>query len=186
MSVRVAPIVVLRRTVGRSLTKNENRVDTARGSVVCSVRRRESGATVRTPSGDERRPVMGPAVRRIMVPAAVMLLAGTVWAQGAKPLKNCSPDSVVSGTVCMDTYEASVWRLPNPTTTNKSLVSKIQQGKATAADLAKGGATQLGVSSADHAPCAASGQNCTDDIYAVSLPSVLPSANVTWFQAQAA
>jgi formylglycine-generating enzyme required for sulfatase activity len=126
------------------------------------------------------------ALREVAVSAALILLAGTAWAQDAKPLKKCPADAVVSGTVCMDTYEGSVWRVPNPTTTNKSLVSKIQQGKATAADLAKGGATQLGVSSADYAPCAASGQNCTDDIYAVSLPGVLPSANVTWFQAQSA
>src|SRR5262249_34248296 len=38
----------------------------------------------------------------------------------------------------------------------------------------------------DYAPCADSGQNCTDDIYAVSLPGMTPSANITWFQAQAA
>ncbi len=31
-----------------------------------------------------------------------------------------------------------------------------------------------------------SGQNCADDIYAASLPGVPPSANITWFQAQAA
>ena len=84
------------------------------------------------------------------------------------------PDAVVAGTVCMDTYEASVWRVLNPATTNKGLVKKIQQGKATLADLAKGGATQLGVSSDDYAPCVDSGQNCTDDIYAVSLPGVTP------------
>jgi hypothetical protein len=40
---------------------------------------------------------------------------------------------VVSGAGCMDKYEASVWRVPNPTTTNKGLVAKTQQGKATAA-----------------------------------------------------
>ena len=51
----------------------------------------------------------------------------------------------MSGTVCMDKYEASVWRVPDPTAANKSLVKKIQQGKATAATLAAGGATQLGV-----------------------------------------
>jgi len=77
--------------------------------------------------------------REITVSAACALLAGTAWAQGTKPLKTCPLDSVVSGTVCMDKYEASVWRVPNPTTTNKSLVSKIQQGKATAADLTAGG-----------------------------------------------
>jgi formylglycine-generating enzyme required for sulfatase activity len=42
------------------------------------------------------------------------------------------------------------------------------------------------VSSDDYAPCADSGQNCTDDIYAVSLPGLTPSANITWFQAQLA
>src|SRR5262249_31791756 len=110
--------------------------------------------TVRKPSGDERRRMMRPALRGITMSAAVTLLAGTAGAQGAKPLKKCPADSVVSGTVCMDTYEASVWRVPGPTTINKSLVSKIQQGKATAADLAKGGATQLGVAGHDYAPCA--------------------------------
>ncbi len=126
------------------------------------------------------------AVRGFTVSAALTLLAGTAWAQGAKPLKKCPLDAVVAGTVCMDTYEASVWRVPGPTTINKSLVKKIQDGKATAALLTAGGATQLGVSSDDYAPCADSGQNCTDDIYAVSLPGVTPSSRMTWFQAQAA
>ena len=69
---------------------------------------------------------------------------------------------------------------------NKKLVKKIQQGKATAADLTDGGATQLGTAGDDYAPCADSGQNCSDDIYAVSLPGVTPSAYITWFQAQQA
>jgi hypothetical protein len=108
-------------------------------------------------------------------------------AQGAKPLKRCALDSVVSGTVCMDTYEASVWRVPNATTTNAGLVKRIQAGTAPAAALTAGGATQLGIGLTDnYAPCADSGQNCADDIYAASLPGVPPSANLTWFQAQAA
>jgi formylglycine-generating enzyme required for sulfatase activity len=121
-----------------------------------------------------------------MVSAAVVLLASTAGAQGAKPLTKCAPDAVVSGTVCMDKFEASVWRVALPATANKGLVKKIQQGKATLADLAKGGATQLGVASDDYAPCADSGQNCTNDIYAVSLPGVTPARSVTWFQAQVA
>jgi formylglycine-generating enzyme required for sulfatase activity len=53
--------------------------------------------------------------------------------------------------------------------------------------LAAGGATQLGVRNRDdYAPCADSGQSCTDDVYAVSLPAVPPSVAITWFQAQAA
>ncbi len=38
----------------------------------------------------------------------------------------------------------------------------------------------------DYAPCAKNGQNCANDIYAVSLPAVTPSAFITWFQAQEA
>jgi len=101
------------------------------------------------------------------------------------PLRRCAPDAVVAGTVCLDRYEASVWRVPNPTTTNASLVKKIQLGRATPADLTAGGATQLGVA-VDYTPCTDNGQNCANDIYAVSLPSELPSARITWFQAQEA
>jgi Sulfatase-modifying factor enzyme 1 len=126
------------------------------------------------------------AMRGIMVSALLVLPAGAVIAQGAKPLEKCPDDAVVSGTVCMDKYEASVWRVPVPTTINKNLVMRIRQGKATAADLQKGGATQLGVVGPDYAPCDEGGQFCADDIFAVSVPGVLPSANITWFQAQAA
>jgi formylglycine-generating enzyme required for sulfatase activity len=76
--------------------------------------------------------------------------------------------------------------VPNPTTTNAILVRKIQLGRATEVDLTAGGATQLGSESDDYAPCTDNGQNCADDIYAVSLPSQIPSAFVTWFQAQEA
>jgi hypothetical protein len=126
------------------------------------------------------------AIRTMAVAASVALGASAAGAQGARPLKKCPPDAVVSGTVCMDKYEASVWRVPDPLGANKGLVKKIQKGKAKAGDLPKGGATHLGLASDDYAPCADSGQNCTDDIYAVSLPGVLPSAFATWFQAQAA
>ena len=100
------------------------------------------------------------------------------------PVRRCAPDAVVAGTVCLDRYEASVWRVPDPTT-NAVLVRKIQLGIATRADLTAGGATQLGLVG-DYAPCARNGQNCTNDIYAVSLPSEIPSTDITWFQAQEA
>jgi formylglycine-generating enzyme required for sulfatase activity len=104
----------------------------------------------------------------------------------AIPLKKCPNDAVVSGTVCMDRYEASVWRVPDPGVANKALVKKIQQGKATVADLTKGGATQLGIAGDDYDPCSDSGQNCADDIYAVSIAGVKPARALTWFQAVAA
>jgi hypothetical protein len=122
------------------------------------------------------------------VAAAVLLLAGTADAAGppSGPLKKCPVDAVVSGAGCMDKYEASVWRVPNPTTANKGLVGQIQSGRATVAALTAGGATLLGTASDDYEPCADSGQNCANDIYAVSLPNLTPSANITWFQAQQA
>ena len=132
---------------------------------------------------------MGPIPNGKMMAAALVLLAGAAGATGppSGPLKKCPADSVVSGAGCMDKFEASVWRVPSSTTTNRALVLRIQQGKATAAELAAGGATPLGIGhNDDYAPCADSGQNCTDDIYAVSLPAVRPSANINWFQAQAA
>ena len=62
---------------------------------------------------------------------------------GAGTLK-CPPDSVKVGTVCIDTYEASVWQIDS---SSKKLTNKVQQGKATLADLTAGGATQLSSSS---------------------------------------
>ena len=59
--------------------------------------------------------------RAITVSAAVLLLASTAGAQGAKPLKKCAVDAVVAGTVCMDTYEASVWRVSDPLVANKGV-----------------------------------------------------------------
>lgn len=128
-----------------------------------------------------------------MALATTLLLAGTSADAGARPAptptpaKTCPADSVVSGTVCMDTYEAGVWRVPSPTGINQGLVAKIQAGTATMADLNAGGAFQLGINNADdYAPCGDDGQTCANQVFAVSLPGVHPSANVTWFQAQQA
>ena len=123
----------------------------------------------------------------ITVSAALMLLlVGAAGAAPGRPLTTCPVDAVASGGGCMDKYEASVWRVPNPTTANTELVGKIKSGVATVVDLTAGGATPLGTGSDDYAPCAKSGQNCVNDIYAVSLPGVTPSASITWFQAQQA
>ena len=119
--------------------------------------------------------------------ALVLGVASPVRAGFPKtPVRRCPGDAVAAGTVCLDKYEATVWRVPNPTTTNVGLVNKIRTGKASAADLTAGGAAQLGTASNDYAPCAENGQNCTNDIFAVSLPSETPSAYITWFQAQEA
>jgi len=115
---------------------------------------------------------------------ALVLSAGVTAA--ARAAGTCAPDAVQAGTACLDRYEASVWRVPNPNTTNGPLVRKIQFGVARLFDLVSGGARQLGVAGDDYAPCTDDGQSCAGDIYAVSLPSLFPSANITWFQAQEA
>lgn len=106
------------------------------------------------------------------------------------PLTKCPPDAVISGTVCMDKYEASVWQVPATNLAGKSnagLIRKIQNGTATLANLQAGGATQSGAGAEvlDY-PCAANGQDCNGKIYAVSIAGVQPSGLITWFQAQEA
>ncbi len=118
--------------------------------------------------------------------AALVCAAAAQAAPPKDPVTKCAPDAVVAGTVCMDKYEASVWRVPNPLTTNAGLVKKIKKGKAAQADLTAAGATQVGLVGGDYAPCTANGQNCANDIYAVSLPGVTPAGFATWFQAQVA
>lgn len=113
--------------------------------------------------------------------------AGLVLGVGfAKPVvaAECPNDSVQSGTVCMDRYEASVW-LVAPS--EKALINKIQKGVATLANLQSAGALQLGLAFGDLAAngCPATGNGCLD-VYAVSLAGVTPSAFTTWFQAAAA
>jgi formylglycine-generating enzyme required for sulfatase activity len=121
---------------------------------------------------------------------AIGLVTGVANAAAGRvdeiPATRCTVDAVAAGTVCLDKYEASVWRVPNPTTTNVVLVRKIRLGMAKEVDLTMGGATQLGKTRDDYAPCTHNGQNCANDIYAVSLPSEIPSAFITWFQAQEA
>jgi len=106
-------------------------------------------------------------------------------AQGSRSLKRCAPDAVVSGTVCMDAYEASVWRVSADLPNRDALVKLIRQGAATAAVLSAGGATQQGITDDNYSPCHDGGQDC-NDLYAVSLPGVTPSSRITWFQAAAA
>ena len=112
-------------------------------------------------------------VRVITASAAAVLMAGAAMAAGppSGPLTKCPVDAVMSGAACMDKYEASVWRVPNATTTNQGLIARIRKGKATAADLTAGGAMQLGIGHfPDYAPCDEGGQHCANEIYAVSLP----------------
>jgi len=90
------------------------------------------------------------------------------------------------GTTCVDTFEASVWSIP---AANTGLIKKVQDGKATFADLTAGGASQVSPSSS--CPPAFPGTfpntgNWTAPLYAASIPGVPPTACVSWFQAEQA
>ena len=110
--------------------------------------------------------------------ALVLGAAIPVSAQVAR----CTPDMTRAGSFCIDRYEASVWSIP---ASAKSLIKKVQKGKAKLSDLTGGGATELGATGDNYAPCNDNGTGC-DNVYAVSIAGILPSANITWLQAQQA
>ena len=107
----------------------------------------------------------------------------------------CPPDSVAAGNACIDTYEASVWRIPP---WNSALVEAVQAGTATLSQLTRGGATQLSPSPScspgfprdfpvdgQWTPVPGSSPP-SPGVYAVSVPGVPPSTCITWFQANEA
>jgi len=115
-----------------------------------------------------------------------LAIAREAAAQSPSAVKRCAADAIAAGTLCLDRYEATVWRVSDPAGANATLVRRIQRGVATRAALVARGATQLGVLDDDYEPCADSGRGCAGEIYAVSLPSETPSSRLTWFQAQEA
>jgi hypothetical protein len=118
------------------------------------------------------------SIAAVGVMLSLRIMVMPAWAKG------CPDDSVQSGTVCMDKYEASVWLVPPM---EKKLIGKIQKGTATLADLQRAGAVELGLATGDLSAngCPSTGNGCLD-VYAVSIPEVTPAAFITWFQAAAA
>lgn len=112
-------------------------------------------------------------------------------------LKKCPLDSVKVGDTCVDTYEASVWLVSDPMGAGKSVVKKIAKGNVTLADLTAAGAVQLGETGAPFGHTAYPANFPLDGnwtpifgsapptpgVYAVSMPHVLPSTNITQLQA---
>jgi len=121
---------------------------------------------------------VGAAVSGWLLPAPVEAKSGT-----------CPPDSVKSGTTCMDKYEALVLRIPPANSagkSNASLINKVKTGTVTREILDATRPTWLGwMGFDDYAPCNDNGSNCTD-VFAVSMPRLFPSKQITWFQAQQA
>ena len=133
-------------------------------------------------------------MQRTLYPVGVLAVSLLWAAPAAAGTLKCPPDSVKVGNACIDLYEASVWQIPPSST---SLLKKVEKGKATLADLADGGATQLGCqglpfnlapypgtfpADGNWTPVAGSSPP-SPGVYAVSVPGVLPSTCITWFQA---
>ena len=123
-----------------------------------------------------------------------LVVAVFVASPGAAPGASCPPDSARVGTVCVDRYEASIWQIDSA---RKSLLRKVQDGKATLADLQAGGATEINaneLSGDEIVPFPGNfphdgnwtplpGSNPpTPGLYAVSIAGVPPSL-ASWFQA---
>jgi formylglycine-generating enzyme required for sulfatase activity len=125
--------------------------------------------------------------RSLLVLLVTLAVAAPVHAAKLK----CPKDSVVVGPACVDKYEASAWRIPADA---KSVIAKLRAGKATLTDLQKVGATQvcsipLGndtCSSCTFGPGFPENGNWTEPIYAASIPGVMPTTCITWFQAEQA
>jgi formylglycine-generating enzyme required for sulfatase activity len=125
-------------------------------------------------------------MRRPITLAAAAIAAGALLSPAWAQVPRCAKDMTRPGSFCMDIYEASVWRVPDPTGTNKPLVRKIQRGAVKLADLIAKGAVQLGTITDDFAPCTDNGQTACADLFAASIAGVRPAVGITWFQAQQA
>jgi len=96
-------------------------------------------------------------------------------------LAQCPTGMVASGSSCIDRFEASLWKVADP-----SCVTLIRQGRElTPPCLA--GATQLGINGVDYtdAQCQFNGGGCKN-IYAMSIPTVIPARSINYFIAAAA
>ncbi len=123
-----------------------------------------------------------PIPRLVLVFSLGCLVASTALAQKGE----CPPDSVKVGPTCVDKYEASLWNVPAG---NKPLIAKIKKGTVTLDDLTSGGATQVGCTLPpyNHAPFPPGFPitgNWTEPVYAASVAGTLPTACVSWFQAE--
>jgi hypothetical protein len=111
------------------------------------------------------------------VTATATFLIAAAQANGGE----CPRDSVEAGSWCVDKHEASTWE-----TTNKAVIRRIREGRIRSVDQLSGKAIRRGdsIDDYDDADCPDTANGCTQ-VFAVSIPDVIPSANITWFQAAA-
>ena len=105
---------------------------------------------------------------------STLLLSSPAWAQ-------CPAGMVESGSSCVDQYEASLWKITEP-----RCIALIKQGKTLPAQCLAG-SVQLGINGVDYtdAECQFNGGGCKN-IFALSLPGVIPARSINYFIAAAA
>lgn len=96
-------------------------------------------------------------------------------------LAQCPGGMVQSGSSCVDRFEASLWKITTP-----FCVTMIKQGLKVPPRCLLG-ATQVGLEGFDYtdAQCQFNGSGCKN-IFALSIPGVIPARNINYFIAAAA
>ena len=99
----------------------------------------------------------------------------------AMALAQCQSGMVQSGATCVDRYEASVWKV-----TDSTCARTIREGRELPRFCLEQ-AVQVGINGVDYtdAQCQFNGGGCKD-IYALSLPAVIPARSINYFIAAAA
>ena len=110
----------------------------------------------------------------------LMMMIGLLIAPDSAAAQ-CPSGMVASGVTCIDKYEASLWKFSDPTCAR--LVREGIELPRHCMD----GATQLGINGVDYtdAQCQFNGGGCTN-IFALSLPGVIPARSINYFIAAAA
>jgi hypothetical protein len=110
--------------------------------------------------------------------SAITVMASLVFCCYAQAA--CPTGMVQSGSTCVDRYEASLWKITDP-----RCIKQIQDGKQV--DLEACGAIQVGINGVDYtdSQCQFNGGGCKN-IFALSLPGVVPAHTINYFIAAAA
>jgi formylglycine-generating enzyme required for sulfatase activity len=104
-----------------------------------------------------------------------------MWLVASSARAQCPIDMVPSGSTCVDKFEASLWKI-----TDSTCARFIKSGLPPPR-FCLDHAVQLGINGVDYVDgtCQFNGGGCKD-IYALSLPAVIPARSINYFIAAAA
>ena len=122
-------------------------------------------------------------IKRDVYRSGVILSAslGLFLAVPSTAMAQCPAGMVESGSACVDKYEASMWKI-----FDERCIKMVQEGKPISGPCLAG-AVQVGINGIDYtdALCHFNGGGCTN-IFALSLPGVIPARSIHYFIALAA